>query len=82
MGEGGVGINNGSGRLRDKCQGSGRGPNFIKTNFLEDIQEGGVTLLGGRNFWGEERNGRGINEGEGVGSPSKVTWGSREENHM
>jgi hypothetical protein len=47
----------------------------LKMIFLGEPQEGGVTLLGGRNKRGESKEWRGINEKKGVGSPWEVMWG-------
>jgi hypothetical protein len=42
-------------------------PIELKSIFPWRSTKGGVTLLGGRNFWDEERMGGEVNEGEGVG---------------
>jgi hypothetical protein len=44
-------------------------PQQLKTIFLGEPQEGGVTLLGGCNKRGKCKEWRGINEKMGVGSP-------------
>jgi hypothetical protein len=44
-------------------------PQQLKTIFLGEPQEGGVTLLGGCKKRGKNKKWRGINEKKGVGSP-------------
>jgi hypothetical protein len=50
-------------------------PQLKKGIFLGDPQEGGITLFGGRNFWGCGKEWSEVNDGRGVGSTWKVMWG-------